>query len=198
MINRSSLAVVIGAVITFLAQIIIAPNIAIYSAMPNFFLAFVLVLSIMRPPMNSTLVIAFVMGLFFDLLGHGPVGAMALLLLVIAFATSRLFAALDNDSLFIPISIMVTSVLLVELFYGVFMLVFTNEQSIFEIFIRTALPCALYDCVACLIAYPLASRFITHESTPTMHDAKSATLQVGPKPAAEHKVRIKQTKPRRR
>ena len=156
--NRDTLAVLIGAVIAVLAQVVIAPNIAILSAMPNFLAAYVLAVAIVRPT-NSTLVLAFLLGLIYDLLGHGPVGGMALLLVLAAFAASRTFAVLNNDTLFMPLVILVVSMIAIELLYVAILAGFGSVSGVTDAFAKRALPCALYDCVAALIFYPLALRF---------------------------------------
>ena len=70
---------VIGAIIAVLLQIALAPNIALFGVVPNFIMAYVLIVSIVCPDQSGP-VFAFVLGLLFDLLGTGPVGAMAFLL----------------------------------------------------------------------------------------------------------------------
>lgn len=161
--NRDTLAVIVGAVIAVLAQLVIAPNIAIASAMPNFPAAYVLAVAIVRPA-NSTLVLAFALGLVYDLIGFGPVGAMALLFVLAAFAASRVFMILDNESLFMPIVILVVSMLAIELLYTMILSGLGLVSGVGAAFLQRALPCALYDCVAALVFYPLALRFVVSES----------------------------------
>ena len=161
--NRDTLAVLVGAVIAVLAQIVIAPNIAILSAMPNFIAAYVLAIAIVRPT-SSTLVLAFVLGLADDLLGNGPVGAMAFLLVLAAFAASRAFTVLNNETLFMPLTILVASMLAIELLYAVILVGLTGMSGMADALVRRAIPCALYDCAAALVFYPLALRFAVAES----------------------------------
>ena len=47
--ERSNAVVAVGAVVAVLLQIVVAPNIALFSAQPNFLLAYVLVVAIVRP-----------------------------------------------------------------------------------------------------------------------------------------------------
>jgi len=156
-----SLALVAGALIVLCAQIVLAPNIAIFSAMPNFCLAYALVVAITRPANNSTLVLAFLLGLAYDLLGHGPVGITAFLLVLAAFAISRVFTVLDNDSVFMPILILLVATFLIEMLYAVFMVSFGASTDIVDAFVYRALPCTLYDCAAGLLLYPLALKFLS-------------------------------------
>lgn len=161
--NRDSLAVLVGAVIAVLAQIIIAPNIAILAAVPNFLAAYVLVVAIVRPT-NASLVLAFALGLLFDLLGYGPVGSMALLLVIAAFAASRAFTVLNNDTLFMPLVILVVSMLAIEMLYALILVGFGFSAGMVDALVYRAIPCALYDCVIALVLYPLALRFLVSES----------------------------------
>ncbi|MCL2888877.1 MAG: rod shape-determining protein MreD [Eggerthellaceae bacterium] len=152
---------VAGAILALALQIIIAPNIAVFSAMPNFCAAYVIVVAIVRPTNNSSLLLAFLMGLAFDLLGHGPVGIMAFLLVLVAFIASRAFLVFDNDTIFMPIVMLLVGCFLVEIFYAVFMVSFGVAPGFVDAFIYKALPCAVYDCVVGLIFFPLGMKFLT-------------------------------------
>ncbi len=157
--GRSLAPVVVGAVVCVLLQVVLAPNIALASAMPNFLAAYVLALAVAQPD-RAEPVLAFVLGLAFDLLGGGPVGAMAFLLVLMAFLASRAFSFLDNDTLFMPLAILLASLILVEVFYALFLLGTGLSASFGDAFLYRALPCALYDCVAALVMFPIISRFM--------------------------------------
>lgn len=176
--RRDSLATLIGAIIAFLAQIIIAPNIAIFDAMPNFLLAYALVISVIRPAKNSTLVLAFVFGLLFDLLSHAPVGAMAFLFVLASYISSRLFVLFDNDSIFMFVLVFAVSVALVEVLYGVFLTVFGISSGVFQVIFMRALPCALYDFIFGLLLYLFAARFFI--DTPLSAAASGAAASSAP------------------
>lgn len=152
--------VIAGAAVAVLLQVIVAPNIALFSAVPNFLLAYALVVSIVRAPREGV-VLPFVMGLLFDLLGHGPVGAMAFLLVIAAFAASRLFAVLNNDTLFMPVTILVAATFAVEVLYGVFLAWFGADISVLQAFVYRALPCTLYDVAVGLVLYAIVSRLMS-------------------------------------
>lgn len=159
MIERDGIAVIVGAVIAALAQIIIAPNIAVAGAMPNFVVAYAIVVAIVRP-VDSVTILAFVLGLLFDLVGTGPVGAMAFLLVLAAYLASRAFLVLDNDTLFMPLTILVASCVLIELLYGAFLIGLGFAASPLDAFVQRALPCALYDCIIGLILYPIMAKIL--------------------------------------
>lgn len=184
-------ATTLGALIVLLAQIIIAPNIVIVSAMPNFILAYVLVLAITRSTQRSTLVFSFVLGLSYDFLSHGPVGAMALLCVLAAYFVSRVFTVLANDTLFMPITCMVVGAIVVELLYASFMMAFGIETSLLSAFLYKALPCALYDCVIALILYPLALRFLIEQSLPSVASRAETPIHVSPSQKYPRHTRVK-------
>ena len=48
-LGREGVVIAVGAVVALLLQIVVAPNIALFSAQPNFLLAYVLVVAIARP-----------------------------------------------------------------------------------------------------------------------------------------------------
>ena len=160
MIDRGSIAVGVGGVIAMLLQIVIAPNIAISYAMPNFVLAYVLALAVARPA-RPCIACAFVMGLAFNLFAGGPVGGMAFLLVLAAFLISRAFTVVANESLFMPILAIVIASLAVEFLYGgLIVAVGSDGVGLFDAFLLRALPCALYDCVAGLVCLPLVMKFV--------------------------------------
>ena len=101
-----TLAVVIGAALAVLLQVVVAPAMAIGGIVPNFLLAYALAVALARPHALGV-VLPVVLGLLFDLLGGGPVGAMGLLLLLATLAVKRLYLMLDNDTLFIPLGLLV-------------------------------------------------------------------------------------------
>lgn len=158
-VTRDSVAVAVGAVVAVILQIVVAPNIALFSAMPNFIVAYTLLVAIVRPT-SAGPVLPFVLGLVFDLVSGGPVGAMAFLLVLISFLASRAFVVLDNDTLFMPLVIFVAATVLVEALYGAFLLALGFDATALDAFVYRALPCALYDCVIGLVLYPLAARVL--------------------------------------
>lgn len=157
--ERPWLAVGIGAVVALLLQIIVAPNLALFSAQPNFLLAYVLVVAIVRSHEAGPM-LPFVLGLAYDLLGTGPVGAMALLFVIASAAASRAFSVLDNDTLFMPLTILAASVFGVEMLYGMLLMLLQWPASLADVFLYRALPCTLYDCVVGLIMFPIMTRVL--------------------------------------
>lgn len=164
-LGRSRVATLIGAVAVFALQLIFAPSLSLFGAMPNFVVAYVIVLSIARPVPPAT-VLAFVMGMLYGLAVGGPVGGMALLLVLVAFLASRAFSVLANDSLFMPIAILVASSLAVELLYAALLVLLGLDVGLFDTFVRRALPCALYDSVAGLVLYLVVIKFVVGSSAP--------------------------------
>lgn len=158
--TRDSVAVVVGAVVAVLMQIVVAPNIALFSAMPNFIMVYALLVAIVRPGIAGPL-LPFLLGLSFDLFSGGPVGAMAFLLVLVTFLASRAFVVLDNDTLFMPLVIFILSALAIEMLYGGFLLALGYNAGALDAFLYRGLPCTLYDCVVGLILYPLAARILS-------------------------------------
>lgn len=163
-LERQSVVVGIGAAVAVLLQIVVAPNIAIFSSQPNFLLAYVLVAAIARPA-DAGVILPFALGLLCDLLGTGPVGAYACLFVVASFVVSRAFLVLDNDTLFMPLTLVAAAAFLSEMFYGVILVVFGSPCGMLDVFLYRALPCSLYDCVAALVLYPVVAHFVGGSSS---------------------------------
>lgn len=160
---RENASVVIGAVVAVLLQLVVAPNIAIFSAMPNFILVFCLLVAIVRPG-TAGLVLPFVLGLVSDLAVGTPMGSTALLLVLFCFLASRAFSVLDNDTLLVPLVVIAVASFAVELLLGAFSLSIGVDTDLLSAIVYRALPCGLYDCVAALILYPLAARLLAPAS----------------------------------
>lgn len=160
MYNRSSIIVLVGAIVAVLAQIIIAPNIVVFSAMPNFIVAYVLVIAMVRPT-DSVLVLAFVLGILFDLLGYGPIGGLALFLTLAAFIVMRIFRVIDLDNLFMPIVVFVGSVVVIELLYSVLLVVLGLSSDFLSALVYRTLPSVLLECIVGLIFYPILLRLLS-------------------------------------
>ena len=77
---------------------------------------------------------------------------------LVTFLASRLFMALNNDTLFMPVAIMLACIMLVEVMYGLIVVVCGADVPLGEAFLYRTLPCMLYDCVIGLLLYPIAAR----------------------------------------
>lgn len=161
-ITRENVASLIGAVIAVVLQIALAPTIALFAAVPNFIVAFCVVRAV-AVPYRSGALIPLALGLIFDLVGGGPVGGMAFVLVLVTFAASRLFIALNNDTLFMPVAIILASTMLVEVLYGLVVVACGAGVSFGEAFLYRVLPCMLYDCVIGLLLYPIAVRVLVEK-----------------------------------
>lgn len=142
----------IGAVVALALQIVLAPNIAIMGVMPSFIIAYVVALAMLLPGLPSYL-IAFCLGMFSDLLGYGPVGALPFILLIAVFSIDRAQATFGNGTLFVACIILVVFVLLVHFLHAAFMVAITSTYTVAEAFQLVAIPQGFYDCVIALLIY---------------------------------------------
>ncbi len=156
---RESIIAIVGGVVAVLLQIIVAPNIAIFSAMPNFVLAYTGIVAMLCRE-NKIVVLAFFLGLAYDLLGSNPVGLMSGLLVLVAFIAGRAYDMFGNDTVFVPLAVSMVCSLLVELIYAVVLSVFGSGASLGDAILLRALPCAFYDAAMGLIVFPLLTVFL--------------------------------------
>lgn len=165
---RTWIFTIIGAVLVVLLQVLLAPHIALFSCVPNFIVAFAMALSVTRRRSYGC-ILPFVMGLLFDLMSGGPVGAMAFSLTLVSMFASRAFLVLDNDTLFMPVVILAFGLLVTEFFYSLFLVALGYDVAFFALFVYRVLPTFVYDFVVGVILYLAASRFLVVEE-PTHHD----------------------------
>lgn len=163
-VERDQIVVFIGVIVTILLQLIVAPIFAGISAQPNFLMAFCLALAIVRPD-KSYMVLPFCLGLLFDLMGEGPVGAMSFLFVLFSFFAARAFLLLDNNTVVMPVTVLIVCAFLIELLYAALMLTLGVDGGLVDAFLYRALPCALFDSIAGIIFYPLLSRFLSPSPT---------------------------------
>ena len=164
MITPDRIAIVVGAVLAVFLQLVLAPYISILSAMPNFIVIYAFIVATSRPHLYGA-VLPFVLGLLYDLLTGGPVGAMAFSLTAFSYLTARLLSSLDNDTLFMPLVLMALGILLTELVYGLTLLLFGYNAGIFEAFLYRIAPCFVYDLVLGIILYLFTTRLFRQTGT---------------------------------
>ena len=148
-LGREGIVIAVGAVVALLLQIVVAPNIALFSAQPNFLLAYVLVVAIARP-LDAGSALPFALGLVCDLLGSGPVGGYAFLFVIVSFIASRAFSVLDNDTLFMPVTIFVVATFAAEMLYGALLIGLGLSASPVDA-VRCRARCTTASWVSCCI-----------------------------------------------
>lgn len=156
---RPHIPMLIGAVIVVLLQVMVAPYLTIGYAMVNLIMGYVIIMAIFRAEKQGY-IMPFVLGLIYDLLSSGCVGAMALVCVVLTFAISRIYLLLSNDTHFIAIALIVAGCFLGEFAYGCLVIVCGLDVNLLEALLYRVLPCGLYDTVVALIAYFLMARFL--------------------------------------
>lgn len=157
--TNNRVVICISAFLSLLMQVFLAPHIAIGFALPNFIVAFCLAIVIVQQGTGG-FILAFVMGLLYDLLSGGPVGGMAFsLTLVVAFA-SAMFRRANNDTLFITIAVLAGAVLLTEVIYGMLFLLFGYAMSLADALVFRVVPCFLYDFVIAFVFFFVLTRLV--------------------------------------
>lgn len=177
--EQNTRVIIIGAVVAVLAQIILAPNMMLFSVMPNLLVVYSVVISMLLPG-KSSVILAFVLGILADCLGFGPVGALAFLLLITTFVAQKLMEVYGGASLPVSLLVMAVLILIVEFCYAGF-IVSINHVSFVDAFLYLALPESIYDCGWGLIILPLMSHFII-----SAHATIGAPTHTPPAPHISH------------
>ncbi len=140
--------------VVLILQVVIAPAIGIGYGLPNFVLAFCVAFAVASRRTN-VVVMPFLAGLAFDLLGTGPVGGFALLCLVASGVAALLYDRMDNDTLFIPLACICICILGAEVLYACICVTCGWHVGLGEALLYRSLPNFLYDTVIALVMYPL-------------------------------------------
>jgi len=146
--------IVIMGVVAFLLQAILAPNIAIGGISPNFFLVMLVPVCIISSQRTS-IVAGFVFGLFFDLLGAGPVGAMSLVMAAGAYVLSGVLASVKLDRMSTWMSVCAVLALGLSLVFCIVVSIMGYEQSFCASNVFRVLPWTVYTLVAFAVAWPI-------------------------------------------
>lgn len=165
---------IVGAVVAVLLQVMAAPNIQILDAAPNFILCWVIAVAVANARAVGY-VMPFLLGLIYDLISTGAVGSMAFVCLAATFVASVLLRLFDNETVFIPVVIVVVVCLLSEVGYALLTLACGLDVDLLESLVSVALPCAVYDIVLAVITYLLVKRFVFRDQRPnemTILDSK--------------------------
>lgn len=157
-VARENFIIVIAAIVAVLLQVMLSPYIAINGAVPNIIAAYVMVIAVVRKMSDRVIVLAFILGLCYNLFQGGPVGGMAFALTAVAFVIGRAMVALDNDTAFMPIVLTAVGLLVSELLYGIILVALGIMTNFGAVLVLRVLPCTVYDIVIGLIWYFFMSR----------------------------------------
>lgn len=155
---RSKIVPLIASLVAVVLQIVVAPVISFSDVVPNFLVALVIVLSIVRNP-DTTYLYAFVLGLLSDLFSQTPLGLTPLLLLVASFVLSRAFEALDRDSITMACIAAAITSFVFEIIFAIVLLIVGYSTSFFDLLLYRALPIGLYNTLLCIALYLLSRKF---------------------------------------
>jgi rod shape-determining protein MreD len=150
---------IVGAAIL---QATLAPYLAIGGVEPNFLLLAVVTLALTEGPVVGASA-GFAAGLIFDLLGTGPVGAMALVLTVTGYLAGALQANLFAEGWRLPLSVLAAASLLSGVAYALVLQVLGEGGSFWSGVVTVVLPAALYNTALALLIYPWLARFLRRE-----------------------------------
>ncbi len=151
---RVYIPMVVLALLGLVLQFVLSNAIQIGNATPNFVIAFALIIAVVYPVFGSV-VIGFLMGLLYNLLGTGPVGGLALVLTIMTYLLMQLFRRMEAPNFFFSLGILFVGAFLCELFYGILTGVFVSGISVSEALRLRALPCGVYDALITCVLYPL-------------------------------------------
>lgn len=161
-ILKNNAAMLIGALVAVLLQLLIAPYITIGYAMVDFIMVYVILMAVFRADRQGY-IMPFLMGIIYDLISFGCVGAMAFVCVLLTFLISRIDMLLANDTMLFPMILIASGCFIGELLYGLLLMICGLDVGLLEALLYRVLPCGLYDTVISLIAYLLMLRFLYSE-----------------------------------
>lgn len=158
------LVICIGALVALVLDVVVSSNISFFSATPNFMISYSIVISMICKT-DSAYVVAFCLGLLCDLLGYGPVGLLAFLLVVAAFAARRVVTRYGTGSFASGLLMILFFILMLEVSHALIMLAFGGGVDPVEAVVYIAIPGSIFDCLLSLVIYPVMIRLLVPKRT---------------------------------
>jgi len=142
----------LGSTISFMLQVMLAPNFAILNVVPNFIMVFVIINSMFSPKIRSCLA-GFVLGLLYDFISQGALGAMSFVLSVLAYAVSSLNKDLFADSWVAQAFFLLLAAFMGELFHAIFLSIFGFDNDFIASLGMRVLPGSIYAALIGLVFF---------------------------------------------
>jgi len=149
---------IILAVIALILQIAVAPNIAIFTIVPNIVLVVVCLVSLTASTMRAV-IYSFILGFCYDVLSQGPIGVMALLFTIIGFVLSTIKKDSLDSNWLMDLFVLLIVIFLGEILHGIILAVVGYDTDIMSSLVFRALPAALYEAVITTIVLFVMNRF---------------------------------------
>jgi len=164
--NATTSSILIISIVVVLAQIIIAPNIAINGVGPNLILIGIVLIARQEQQTTACLV-GFALGLIYDLVGTAPLGVMAFMLALAGYAIAS-SGTPDSQNMMVgnaprgdwvsDLVVFAITALCVEIGYAIVLSLTGYEASFASAIVYRILPSLIYDCVCALIVFALRNR----------------------------------------
>ncbi|MDH4139018.1 MAG: rod shape-determining protein MreD [Coriobacteriia bacterium] len=145
-----------------LLQVSIAPQIAIGGTVPNLLLLVTVTVALVEGS-RAGAIGGFAAGLVFDLLGTGPVGAMAFVLALIGHLAGSLQEQMFAEGWRLPVSVVALASLLSEVAYWLVLWVNGAAPPFLATLSQVIVPSALYNGALALLVYPWLARLLRRE-----------------------------------
>lgn len=143
----------------------LAPHLAAFRVVPNFFLLVVVTLALVEGPVAGS-VAGFVAGLLLDMLGASVIGPWALVLSVVGYVAGSMSANMFAEGWLLPLSVVFMAGFIAELSYGLLLSVLGVGGPFLATLARIVVPAALYNTAFAFLVYPWLARML--RQTPSM------------------------------
>jgi rod shape-determining protein MreD len=135
----------------------LAPSIAIFEVTPNFILCFVVVNAMLSGEIRAT-VTGFILGLAYDFVAHGALGAMTLVLTLLAYGVSSINKEAISISWTVQAFFLLVSSFIGEVLYAAELSIIGDDTDFLMSLGMRVLPTALYSGLIGLIVFLIMSR----------------------------------------
>lgn len=152
---------ILGAIV---AQVMLAPHLALFGAVPSFPVLVVITLAIVEGP-EAGAISGFAAGLMLDFLGTSPVGVWALVLVIVGYVAGLLQENLFAEGWLMPVTVAVIAGVLAELSYLIALQILGSGPEFWRSVWTVVLPRGVYNTVLVLLLYPWLARFLRSDQS---------------------------------
>ncbi len=151
---------IIGSLIAVLLQLMLAPSIALFEIAPNFILCFAVVNAMFSGEIRSTIA-GFILGLAYDFIAQGALGAMTLVLTILSYGVSSLNKEAISISWTVQAFFLLISAFLGEIFFAAELSIIGQDNDFIRSVGMRVIPVTIYSGLIGLIVFLVMSRIKT-------------------------------------
>jgi len=143
-------------------QLALAPHITVAKVVPNFVLLVVITVALLQGQ-RTGIIVGFLAGLTFDLIGTGPIGLAAFVYCMVGYITGSLHENMFAEGWRLPVTVVLFANLFAEGLYTLVLGLMGEDLSLLSALGKVIIPSSIYNGVLAVIFYSLLARILRQD-----------------------------------